>query len=145
MEFLDEKRIKNVDELKIKVDLKHYKTKRGVRDELTELRYNIFHLINVPPKPSDIKDKKYLAKWKPMKFSVVCGLTRGFTKQELYSIYRESISFTKNPQALFWKLYKEFKQKYGEKIKERINKKRLSEMGKKGRCNQQEERNQVLF
>lgn len=119
MEYLDldDKRIKHLDEMKILVDLVKYKRvgKKGTpNSELSELRYNIFLMLNNPT----VKDKK----WKPIKFSVVAGLTRGWTVQELYSIYRECIAFTKNPQALFWIKYKDFKKKYGEIIKKRSKK-----------------------
>lgn len=142
-EYLDV-RIKNLDELKIKVDLSMYTTSKlsrgGINGEITELRQLILTMLNSPReiKPGD-------KKWKPISMIAICSLTKGWTAQELYSIYRESIEFSKNPAALFWIKYKEFKKKYGEKIKKRINERRFCEMGKKRRKNKQDERQGLLF
>lgn len=138
-----DKRIKNLDELKVQVDLSRYahkKKKGGVNGQISEIRSLLLTMMNTP-KPHKPGEKKY----KPMSMIVISSLTRGWTAQELYEIYRGCIEFSKNPQALFWIKYKEFNKKYGQKIKERIEYRRFQKVGKKGRGDKQEERNQALF
>lgn len=44
-------------------------------------------------------------------YKQVAGLTRDWSFQELYDTRKKAESFTKNPPALWWKLYKERKSK----------------------------------
>lgn len=138
-----EKRIKNLDDLKVKVDMSMYtyhKQIGGINGQITELRNLILTLLNTP-KPLKKGDKV----WKKVSLITICSLTKGWTAQELYQIYRKSVEFTKNPQAMFWINYKEFKNKNAEKIKKRINERRLCSLGKKSWKNQQKERQGILF
>lgn len=138
-----DKRIKNLDELKVQVDLSRYapqKKKGGVNGQITEIRSLTVGMLNLPKKP--VKGAKV---YKPVTMLMISTITRGWTAQELYSIYRSAIDFPKNSQALWWKLYKEYKQKNGEKIKARIEQRVLCQNGQKSRKDKQSERNQVLF
>lgn len=138
-----DKRIKNLDDLKVRVDLSRYtpqKKKGGVNGQIIEIRSLIVAMLNAPKKP--VKGAKV---YKPATMIMVSSLTRGWTAQELYTIYRASIEFSKNPQALFWMKYKEFIKQNGEKIKSRIQQRVLCKNGKESRKDKQGERQAVLF
>ena len=131
MEFLDDnKRIENLDTLRISYATKHWTPKKkkrgGVVGQITEVRELIVKMLNnnsfkVVHKPEGSVAKKY----PPITIQQISMMTKGWTHKELHSIYREAMGFRKNPAALFWIKYKEFKQKNGEKIKARINERLL--------------------
>lgn len=76
-------RIKNLNELKLRVDLSRYsppKKKGGVNGPISEIRSLIYSLLNYPK----IKDKKF----KPMPMIVTCSMTKGWAADELYQVYR---------------------------------------------------------
>lgn len=148
MEFIDEnKRIKNIDSLKISNFITApNRTKKigGVVGKVTEVRGMIVRMLNSNNISVSTKPNTITKKYPPITIQQLSKITQGWTHDELYSIYRTSIEFQKNPAALFWIKYKEFKKNNGEKIKARINKRLLRKNGKEGRENQQEKR-QSLF
>jgi hypothetical protein len=85
---------------KIAIQRPQQKKRGGIQDALTAERVETANFLNVP-------------------LLQVAGLTRDWTTEELYRLRRESQSFTKNPRALWWKLYK---QRNNEKRKNRNNK-----------------------
>lgn len=74
----------------------------------------------------------------------VCALTKGWTKDELYEMYRKAQD-GKIPAKLWWWLRKEFNKKYGEKVKKRIHDRVLSRVRKESRRPKQEEGQGILF
>ena len=102
------------------------KKKNGINGQKTEVRALIATMVDRP-------------------IIQICRLTKGWTHFQMFSLYQECQSFTKNPPALFWKKYKELKLQYGKSKKENTDIKRLPKLGKKSRREEQAERQEVLF
>lgn len=86
--------------IKDRVALATKKKKGGVNDPLTEQRAITAEFLEIP-------------------IARVCGMTRGWTADQLFRLHKESIAWTVNPKALWWVLYKKYnkvyaKQKNGE-------------------------------
>lgn len=98
--------------------------KRGPNSEVTDLRLQTAKLL----------DRTLLH---------VCGLTRGWNKQELYTMLN-GVREAKNPAALWWHKYRETKKIYG---KNRPNdKKKALGLGKTGGRKDEEHSGQgILF
>lgn len=97
--------------------------KRGGLNEITDLRAQTAKLIG-----------------KPM--AQVYGLTRNWSKQELYMTLQDAKKFIKNPPACWWLIYKKKKAIYGRK---KIHVRTIQKVGKKGRKNNCSERQVTLF
>ena len=86
-------------------------TKRSGLNEITDLRLKTAKLLDRP-------------------IEQVYGLTKNWSKEELYKTLRSAEQFI-NPPALWWKIYKEKRHIYGKE--KRTNKKRLREVGQNRR------------
>ncbi len=77
---------------------KYDKKKKGANSEESELREKYALLLNrtIPQ---------------------ICGLTRGWTIQEMYDAYNKAIKFTPNPKALLWIFIKTNNQKIKKQLK----------------------------
>ena len=95
--------------------------KGGIQDPLTEQRALTATFLNIP-------------------LLQVCGLTKGWTANQLYRLRTECLLFKANPQALFWKKYKLLNKTYG-----RSNKKVLVKGRKERRGSNEEKGQRVLF
>ena len=80
---------------------KYEKKKRGANSEASELREKYSLLLKRP-------------------FKAIAGLTRGWTNDELYRIYNESMKFTPNPGALLWTKIKTHNQKIKAQLCQKI-------------------------
>lgn len=119
----------------------------------------------VPPKPvrsmSDMLNGYMVVKQKPQRGGInckiteqraiaakilgytigrVCGMTRGWTGDQLYHLNVTAQSFSVNPPALWEKEYKKLKLIYGGKYTSPDG-----GVGQKGRKSKQEERQGILF
>lgn len=102
----------------------------GPNSPITEVRQDTAKLIGKP-------------------FEQVCGLTRGWSKDQVFGLYREVMADGKNPAALWWVLWKEKRKLYGKTKKQitekKANDRRLSQLGKESRRNKQIEGQGILF
>jgi hypothetical protein len=92
--------------------------KRGGLNHITDLREQTAKLLNVPKEQ-------------------VMGITKGWSKEELYKTYHSAEQFI-NPPALWWTIYKQKKHIYGKQTN--------AKMGSKGRIsNKKENAQRPLF
>jgi len=89
--------------------------KRGGLNEITDLREKTALMLN-------------------LKLGAIQGITKGWTKKQIYDTYHSAEQFI-NPPALWWCIYKQKKHIYGKRIKQ----KGLRGVGKEGGANNQEE------
>ena len=73
------------------------KTRGGIQDSLTAERIQTLNFLN-----SYIKEER-----DKISLGQILGLTKLWDTDQLYQLRRKAESFTKNPPALWWKLYKQ--------------------------------------
>jgi len=98
-----------------------YKKKTGGLNEITELREKTAELLKIS-------------------FEQVCGITRGWSKENLYTTLNQSLKFI-NPPALWWKIYNEKKNTYKQSRKKVLGKSREE----RRQSNQKEAGQKTLF
>lgn len=104
------------------------KKKGGINCQLTELRDEASKLLGVT-------------------IGQIGKLTKGWKASDLYQLNYKAKQFKPNPPALWWKLYKQEKTKYGKKDSKTDTRSKgiLFNLRKDGRKNKQEEGQGILF
>lgn len=74
----------------------------------SEIREKILNLLNSKPNPD----------YPPLTWSRLCGLTKGWTTEEMYREYKKAMDWQVNSIALMKKLIKEKNKKIKEQLKD---------------------------